>query len=82
MPRETFPKLLMRSKLPRGMAKVSGTTGLLTPSHGEKLAEFSLSCHPLPLWWRKGGREKLVLLGMLSCCECLVDFKLEVIFRL
>lgn len=81
MPRETFPRLLMRSELPRGMAKVSGTTGLLTPSHGENLAEFSLSCHPLPLGWRKGDREELVLLGMLSCCECLVVFSLGTIFR-
>lgn len=76
MPRETFPRLLVRSELPRGTAEVSGTTGLLTPSHGENLAEFSLSCHSLPLWWRKGSREELVLFGMLSCSECLVHSSL------
>lgn len=61
MPGETFPKLLMRSKLPRGMAKVSGTMGLLTPSHGEKLAEFSLSCHPLPLCGERVAERSLYL---------------------
>ena len=52
-PRETFPRVLMKSELPRGMAELSGMAGLLTPSRGENLARLSLPCHPLPACWRR-----------------------------
>lgn len=79
VPRETFPGVLMRSELPRGMAELSGTVGLLTPNHGENPAGLSLPCYLHG--GEGGGREDLLLLGMLSHFGCLVSFSLGAAFR-
>lgn len=72
----------MRSELPRGMAELTGTAGLLTPNRGEKPAGLNLPWCPLCLCGSEGDdRDDLLLLRMLSHNGGLVFFRLGAVFR-